>query len=406
MTVSFPDAGSALPTLQGTLRDCTGSRAPIEGVKAGDLVIVDAADLPKRMADALIAANPAAVINLSRYATGSVPNYGPHLMLDAGIALFEASGERLQKGIRSGKSARIADNGELIVGKKTVAQCEPVRREDINAAFDGAQQRLTANTETYFGNAIQFVHAELPLLVDGIGAPELGDIMAGRKVLIVAPSPDTRERIANIKSFMREFTPVIVGVGAAADTLTELEYLPDVIVTDPTHVAAETLRSGACVILPAETDGFAPGLERIQDLGVGAMTFPATTDSELDLAILLAVFHDAETIITVGAPLEFDDIFAQSQVPDPTALVARMKAGSRLVDSRVIEHLYRSERGGAKIAWAWAILGLLVTAATIVVIFGLGGQDAFGQNLQAVWQTFIDMVRRLVSAADGLVARG
>ena len=93
-------------------------------------------------------------------------------------------------------------------------------------------------------------------------------------------------------------------------------------------------------------------------------------------------------------------------MPDPTALVARMKAGSRLVDSRVIEHLYRSERGGAKIAWAWAILGLLVTAATIVVIFGLGGQDAFGQNLQAVWQTFIDMVRRLVSAADGLVARG
>ncbi len=393
MTVSSPETGSVLPTVQGTLRDCTEPRARLDGVKAGDIVVVDAADLSQRLADSLIAVNPAVVINLSRYATGAVPNYGPYLMLDAGIPLFEATGEKLHKAIRSGKPARIAENGELIVGKKSVGNCEAVRREDINAAFDDAQRRLTANAEAYFGNAIQFVHAELPLLVDGIGTPELGDLMAGRKVLIVAPAPDTRERVSNLKNFIREFTPVMVGVGAAADTLVELGYRPEVIVAEPTHVAAESLRSGAYVILPAETDGFAPGLERIQDLGVGAMTFPATTDSELDLALLLAVFHEAETIISCGAPFEFDEIFTHNEVPDPAALLARMKAGTRLVDSRVIENLYSSERSGAGIAWAWAILGLLVAAATIVVVVGLGGHDAFGQNLEAAWRALIDMLR-------------
>ena len=158
----------------------------------------------------------------------------------------------------------------------------------------------------YFGNTIQFIHSEAPLLIDGVGSPELGDTMAERKVLVVSQSEDLRERLDGLKFFIREYTPVIIGVGAAADTLTKLGYDMDFIVGDPTDISNEALRGDAKVILPAETDGFAPGLERIQDLGVGAMTFPAATDSPTDLAILLAVFHDAEMVITVGQPVELD----------------------------------------------------------------------------------------------------
>ena len=61
MTVSSPETGSVLPTVQGTLRDCTEPRARLDGVKAGDIVVVDAADLSQRLADSLIAVNPAAV---------------------------------------------------------------------------------------------------------------------------------------------------------------------------------------------------------------------------------------------------------------------------------------------------------------------------------------------------------
>ena len=39
------------------------------------------------------------------------------------------------------------------------------------------------------------------------------------------------------------------------------------IVGDPETMSADVLRCGAQVVLPADADGHAPGLERIQDLG-------------------------------------------------------------------------------------------------------------------------------------------
>ena len=164
-------------------------------------------------------------------------------------------------------------------------------------------------------------------------------------------------------------------------------YHPDFIVGNPTDVTADNLRSEARVILPAEPDGYAPGLERIQDLGVGAMTFPAAAENPMDLAVLLAAFHDAEMIVTVGEPVELDRIFAESADAEPAALLSRLKAGRTLVDSTVIENLYAVEGGGNGVAWAWAILGLLVAVAAVILIAGLTGEGAFADNLVATWNT-------------------
>lgn len=364
---------------------------------AGDIAIVDAPDLTRRLAETLVAARPAAVVNLAHFSTGTIPNYGPHLLLDAGIPLYEAAGAEVRSAIRDGKKGHVGPEGDIVVGKKLVGQAVPVTRDAVDATFSESQLSLVDNMEAYFGNTIQFIHSEAPLLIDGIGAPEVGDAMADRKVLIVAPVPDIRDRLQGLRNFLREFTPVIIGVGQAANTLADLGYDPDFIVADPTEVTAENLRSDAKVILPAATDGYAPGLERIQDLGVGAMTFPAATDSALDLAILLAVFHDAETIVTVSPPVELDRIFAQADTAEPAALLTRLKAGRKLVDSSVIENLYARNSGGAGVAWAWAILGLLVAAATIVLIVGLGGDGAFTENLVNTWNaialSFQDWIR-------------
>ena len=62
------------------------------------------------------------------------------------------------------------------------------------------------------------------------------------------------------------------------------------VVGDPDKMSADVLRCGAQVVLPADADGHAAGLDRIQDLGVGAMTFPAA-GSATDLALLLSVVH-------------------------------------------------------------------------------------------------------------------
>lgn len=372
-------------SINGTLRDCTAQGKGIGRLSEGDIAFVDAPDMTRRFAELLVAAKPAAVVNVARFTTGLIPNYGPHVLLDAGIPLYEAAGSSVRGVVKDGKKASVSPTGEVMMGKKLIGQASAVSREDVDATFADAQQALVDNMEAYFGNTIQFIHSEAPLLIDGVGSPELGDTMAERKVLVVSQSEDLRERLDGLKFFIREYTPVIIGVGAAADTLTKLGYDMDFIVGDPTDISNEALRGDAKVILPAETDGFAPGLERIQDLGVGAMTFPAATDSPTDLAILLAVFHDAEMVITVGQPVELDSIFADAAAAEPAALLTRLKAGRKLVDSTVIEQLYDTNTGGGGVAWAWAILGLLVAAATVVLIVGLGGSETFTTNLVDTW---------------------
>lgn len=388
----------AAGTLRGTLRDCTPQGKGLGRLGEGDIAFVDAPDMSRRLAEQLVARRPAAVVNLAPYSTGILPTFGPHLLLDAGVPLFEAAGSGMRAKIRDGKKVTVTPAGEITVGRKAAGTAQPVTRTEVDATFSQAQRGLVENMEAYFGNTIEFIHSEAPLLIDGVGAPELGDIMTERKVVVVSPAPDTRERLDGLKNFMQEYTPVVIGVGQAANTLADMGYAPDLIVGDPTDVAAENLRSEAKVILPAEPDGYAPGLERIQDLGVGAMTFPAATESPTDLAILLATFHDAEMIVTVGQPVELDRIFADSAnatgtpATEPAALLSRLKAGRKLVDSTVIEHLYTVE-SGAGVAWAWAILGFLVAAAAAILIAGLGGDGNFADNLVDTWNAIATTVQ-------------
>ena len=52
-------------------------------------------------------------------------------------------------------------------------------------------------------------------------------------------------------------------------------------------VSDEALTCGAEVVVHAYPDGRAPGLARVQDLGIEPVTFPASGTSE-DIAMLLA----------------------------------------------------------------------------------------------------------------------
>ncbi|WP_256019699.1 putative cytokinetic ring protein SteA [Corynebacterium sp. CCUG 65737] len=392
-TPSTPSAAESAD-LTGALRDCTPQGKGLRKLSEGDIAIVDAPDMSRREAQLLVEKRPAAVVNIAPFSSGNIPNYGPQLLLDADIRLLEGAGAATREAFRDGKKATLTADGEIIVGKKVIAQAEPLDQAAVESSFDNSQRELVDHMEAYFGNTTEFIHTESPLLVDGVGVPELGDVMDGKKVLVVSPTLDTREKISNLRHFIREFQPVVIGVGAASDTLLDLGYSCDFIVGDPADISSDNLRGDARVILPADPDGHAAGLERIQDLGVGAVTFPAATDSPTDLAILLAVYHNAEIIVTAGDSVDLDRIFAGADHAAPPAMLARLKAGDRIVDSQVIENLYRPSSSGG-VAWAWAILGLLVAIATIVVIVGVMGNGTFVDNLIDSWNNFALAVQNL-----------
>ena len=373
-----------LPGLHGALRDCTPGGNGMKKFRAGDIAVINAANISRQEAQALIDVEPAAVVNVAEFSTGTIPNYGPHMLLDAQVLLVENVGDEFVAGFRDGKKARITPDGEIFVGETLLGQGSQVERAKAEKDFAEARRNLVDHMEAYFGNSIEFIHSEGPLLIDGLGIPEAGSEMNGRKVLVVSPSDEHRGKIKALRNFIREYQPVLVGVDAAADSLLELGYTPDIIVGNPQHIATETLRSGARVILPADPDGTADGLERIQDLGIGAMTFPAATESATDLALLLADYHEAELIVQVGDSLDLDDIFAAESNATPAAMLTRLKAGHRLVDSSAIINLYTVKSSGS-LTWLWAILWILVALAAIVLIVGLGGQGTFTDNLVDTW---------------------
>ena len=373
-----------LPGLHGALRDCTPGGNGMKKFRAGDIAVINAANISRQEAQALIDVEPAAVVNVAEFSTGTIPNYGPHMLLDAQVLLVENVGDEFVAGFRDGKKARITPDGEIFVGETLLGQGSQVERAKAEKDFAEARRNLVDHMEAYFGNSIEFIHSEGPLLIDGLGIPEAGSEMNGRKVLVVSPSDEHRGKIKALRNFIREYQPVLVGVDAAADSLLELGYTPDIIVGNPQNIATETLRSGARVILPADPDGTADGLERIQDLGIGAMTFPAATESATDLALLLADYHEAELIVQVGDSLDLDDIFAAESNATPAAMLTRLKAGHRLVDSSAIINLYTVKSSGS-LTWLWAILGILVALAAIVLIVGLGGQGTFTDNLVDTW---------------------
>lgn len=373
-----------LPGLHGVLRDCTTSGRGLKRLREGDIAVIDAPDITRQLSQRILAAKPAAVVNLARFTTGSVPNFGPLMLLDADILLVEGAGAELSQGMRDGKRARILEDGAIAHGEKTIGSGVVLTRPMAEERFGEAQEGLVNHMEAYFGNTIQFIHSEAPLLIDGLGIPDTGVDLHGKKVLVASPGNNHRNQIKLLRNFIREYEPVLIGVDDAADTLVELGHTPDLIVGNPANIGADTLRSGARVILPAEPDGHAIGLERIQDLGIGAMTFPAATDSATDLALLLADYHGAELIVNAGTILDLDTIFADSPQAAPAALLTRTKVGAKLVDAQAIADLYTVRSGGG-LAWLWALLGILVAIAAIVLIVGTGGEGSFTDNLIDTW---------------------
>ena len=53
-------------------------------------------------------------------------------------------------------------------------------------------------------------------------------------------------------------------------------------------------------------------------------------------------------------------------------------------DSSAIINLY-TVKSGSSLTWLWAVLGILVALAAVVLIVGLGGEGTFTDNLIDTW---------------------
>jgi uncharacterized membrane-anchored protein len=224
-----------------------------------------------------------------------------------------------------------------------------------------AKSGLAHQLEAFAANTIEFMRRERAMLLDGVGVPHVQVDLAGRQVLVVAAGYDHVADLNRLRGFIREYRPRLVGVGAGADALLAAGHRPDLIVGNPSEVSTEALTCGADVVVPAFTDGHAPGLHRVQDLGAGAVTFPSSANPE-DLALLLAHHHGASMIITVGLSATMGEFLDRGRSgSNASTFLTRLQTGGRVVDGRVVAALYRNRISG------WVVLLLLLAVVTAAV---------------------------------------
>jgi uncharacterized membrane-anchored protein len=380
------------PGVSGTARVDRDIDRLLRRVGPGDVVVIDALDLDRITADALVDAGVAAVVNASPSISGRYPNLGPEVLVANGVILIDEAGTEIFKKVKDGARVRL-NNGGVYTGDRRIAHGTERTSEEIHDLMLEAKGGLVHHLEAFAGNTIEFIRSESPLLIDGMGIPNIDVDLHRRHVVIVADEDDAAEDLRALKPFIKEYQPVLVGVGTGADVLRKAGYRPQLIVGDPEAMSVEVLRSGAQVVLPADADGHAKGLERIQDLGVGAMTFPAA-GSATDLAMLLVDHHGASLIVTAGHSASIEEFFDRSrQQTNPSMFLTRLKVGEKLVDAKAVATLYRSRVSGGAIA-------LLVLAMLIAVIAALWVSRADAVVMQWIseyWTHFSVWVQGLVS---------
>jgi uncharacterized membrane-anchored protein len=383
---------SSRPGLIGIARVDRDVDRLLRRVGFGDVAVIDALDLDRITADALVEAGVSAVINASPSISGRYPNLGPEVLVVNGVMLIDDTGPDVFKKVKEGARIRLHDGGVYAGDRRLVLGTERGDHE-ISELMHEAKRGLVAHLEAFAGNTIEFIRSESPLLIDGIGIPEIDVDLNRRHVVIVAEEASATDDLKCLKPFIKEYQPVLVGVGTGADVLRKAGYRPHLIVGDPDIMTADVLKCGAHVVLPADADGHAPGLERIQDLGVGAMTFPAA-GSAADLALLLADHHGASLIVTAGHTATIEEFFDRSrQHSNPSTFLTRLKVGQKLVDAKAVATLYRNRISGGAIA----LLVLAMMIAVIVALWVSRADHAMVDWVIAYWNRFSLWVQQLVS---------
>src|ERR1700753_2259061 len=382
----------ARPGLIGTARVDRNIDRLLRRVCPGDIVVLDVLDLDRITADALVEADIAAVVNASPSVSGRYPNMGPEVLVNNGVTLIDETGPDIFKKVKDGAKIRLHEGG-VYGGDRRLIRGTERTDHDIADLMREAKSGLSAHLEAFAGNTIEFIKSESPLLIDGIGIPDIDVDLRRRHVVVVADELDATEDLKALKPFIKEYQPVLIGVGSGADTLRKGGYRPQIIVGDPDHISTEALKCGAQVVLPADADGHAKGLERIQDLGVGAMTFPAA-GSAADLAIVLWDYHAPSLVGYAGHNASIEEFFDRSrQQSNPSTFLTRLKVGEKLVDAKAVATLYRSRVSGGAIA-------LLVLAMLIAVIAALWFSRADTVVIEWVtqyWNQFSLWVQGLVT---------
>jgi uncharacterized membrane-anchored protein len=390
-TVRRGRASEMATGLAGTVRLDRRTKNLTKRLRPGDIAVIDHVDIDRVSADSLVACRVGAVVNAGQSISGRYPNLGPGILVAAGIPLLDGVGKDVLGAVKEGTQVRLEGN-RLLAGDEVVAEGVRQDEDTIAAAMAEARTGLSAQLEAFATNTMEYMKRERALLLDGVGVPDVATQIEGRHVLVVVRGYDYKEDLQALRPYIRDYRPVLIGVDGGADALKEAGYQPDMIIGDMDSVSDSVLRCGAEVVVHAYPDGRAPGLQRVTDLGVDAITFPAAATSE-DIAMLLADEKGASLIVAVGTHATLVEFLDKGRGGMASTFLTRLRLGGKLVDAKGVSRLYRSRI-------STPALVLLVLAALLSIASALAVSTAGRVYLDLLidqWDSFVFWLENLFS---------
>ncbi|WP_197682988.1 putative cytokinetic ring protein SteA [Jiangella sp. DSM 45060] len=380
-----------LPGVSGVVRLDHRTKNLTKRLKAGEIAVIDHLDLDRVSAEALVACQAGAVVNVRPSVSGRYPNLGPDIIVRAGIPLVDDVGPDLFSAIKEGERVRV-DGTTLYREGTGEAVGAGIRHDEESLAklMSAAREGLSAQLEAFAANTMEYLKRERELLLDGVGVPEIRTDLDGRHVLIVVRGYDYKEDLVTLRPYIREYDPVLIGVDGGADALLEVGQKPDIIVGDMDSVSDDALSSGAELIVHAYRDGRAPGLGRLERMGLSGVPFAATGTSE-DIAMLLADDKGASLIVAVGTHATLVEFLDKGRSGMASTFLTRLRVGSKLVDAKGVSRLYHSSVP----AWMLAVLVVAGITAVVAAMYSTPTGQAYLDIVGSWWDRFYFWVKGL-----------
>lgn len=330
----------------------------------GEIAVINHKDVDEVAANSLVEGKIKLVINASQSISGRYPNKGPGILVDKNILIVDHVGEELFNNLQEGQIIEVID-GKIYRDGELLGQGEVLDKDEVDNKIRLAYENLAVELDRFIDNTIDYAKKEKGLILGEVEIPKVSTDYKNRHVLIVVRGQDYKQDLSTILSYIEEMKPILVGVDGGADALLEFGYTPDVIVGDMDSVSDEALQKAKEIVVHAYTDGRAPGLKRVQDLGLEAVVFPAPGTSE-DIAMLTAYEYKAELIVAVGTHSNMIDFLEKGRPGMASTFLVRLKIGSKLIDAKGVNLLYRSK---LKLKYIWALIATALFPVLILASF-------------------------------------
>ncbi|MEG0249933.1 MAG: putative cytokinetic ring protein SteA [Peptostreptococcus sp.] len=346
--------------VEAKLRKDRKTKKLAKRIMAGEIAVINHVDIDEVAAKSLVEAKIKLVINAAESISGRYPNAGPNILVKENILIIDNVGEETFDSLEEGDII-VVEEGKIYRDNELLGEGEVMTADVVAQKTKHAYENIGAELDRFIDNTIEYARKEKGMILGDVEIPKMKTNYDGKHVLVVVRGHNYKADLQAIISYIEEVKPVLVGVDGGADALLESGYRPDVIVGDMDSVSDEALKSAKEIVVHAYTNGKAPGLKRVEDLGLEAVIFASPGTSE-DIAMLAAYEYNAKLIVALGTHSNMIDFLEKGRKGMASTFLVRLKIGARLIDARGVSMLYKSR---LKLKY---IVALIVTALFPVLI--------------------------------------